>query len=256
MTHVHRRPLALAAVLRSLLALAPLLALAASGCGRVPGQFEILNDQIPPAGSCLIPTNPTVYQGEGTLDVSIVRGDFPTAYFFFPLIENNLPHPTGDLDANQIQITGFDVDINPLGTVSAAVQAVFDSSAAYLHFQTPWSGGVASGGGQISAAVEAFPVALAQKLMASGGLDTTLSLTVDLKVQALGSTNSGRSMQSDPFVFPVSICAGCLVANLAACPYSSAPANPGNACNPAQDQSVDCCTDNGALICPPSVASQ
>ena len=104
MTYVHRRPLALAAVL------CPALAFA-FGCGRVPGQFEILNDQIPNPGTCTIPVNPTAYQGQGTLDVSIVRSDLPTAYFFFPLLENNLPHPTGTLDANQIQITGFDVDI-------------------------------------------------------------------------------------------------------------------------------------------------
>ena len=248
MTHVHRRPLALAAVL------CPLLAL---GCGRVPGQFEILNDQVPTAGTCTIPVDPTLYQGQGTLDLSIVRSDFPTAYLFFPLLENNLPHPTGDLDANQIQITGFNVDISPVLPVSDSVAAIFASSAAspYLHFQTPWSGGVSSGGGQLSAKVEAFPVPLAQQLLAAGNLDTTPSLTVNLKIQALGSTNSGRSMQSDPFNFPVSICVGCLVANLAPCPYSAAPANPGNACNPAQDQSVDCCTDNGALICP-AVAAQ
>jgi hypothetical protein len=245
MTYVHRRPVALAAVL------CPALAFA-FGCGRVPGQFEILNDQVPTAGTCTIPVDPTLYEGQGTLDVSIVRSSFPTAYFFFPLIENNLPHPSGTLDANQIQITGFDVDISTVGAVSDAVAAVFASSAAspYLHYQTTWSGGISSGGGQLSARVEAFPVPLAQQLLAAGNLDTSPSLTVNLKIQVLGSTSSGRSMQSDPFTFPVSICAGCLAANLGACPLAAAPANLGNACNPAQDQSVDCCTFNGALICP------
>ena len=251
MTYVPRRPLALAAVL------CPALAFA-FGCGRVPGQFEILNNQIPTAGTCTIPVNPTLYQGQGTLDVSIVRSDFPTAYFFFPLLENNLPHPTGTLDANQIQLSGFNVDIATVGAVSASVAAVFASPAAipYLHYQTTWSGGISSGGGQLSASVEAFPVPLAQQLMATGNLDTTRSLTVNLKIQALGSTNTGRSMQSDPFDFPVSVCAGCLVANIAPCPYGATPANPGNACNPAQDQPVDCCTDNDTLICPAAVAVQ
>ena len=57
-----------------------------AACGRVPGQFEILNDQVPQisGNSCTIPVNPTVYQGEGTLDISIVRGDFQSAYFVFP----------------------------------------------------------------------------------------------------------------------------------------------------------------------------
>jgi hypothetical protein len=251
MTYVHRRPLALAAVL------CPALAFA-FGCGRVPGQFEILNDQIPTPGTCTVPVDPTAYSGQGLLDVSIVRSDFRTAYFVFPLIENNLPRPTGTLDANQIQITGFDVDITTVGTVSDSVAAVFASSAAtpYLHYQTTWSGGISSGGGQLSALVEAFPVPLAQQLMAAGNLDTSSSLTVNLKVQALGTTNTGRSMQSDPFNFPISVCNGCLATNLGPCPLSAAPPNLGNACNAAQDQSVDCCTDNGALICPAVVAAQ
>jgi hypothetical protein len=252
MTYVHRRPLALAAVL-----CCPALAFA-FGCGRVPGQFEILNDQIPTTGTCTVPVDPTAYQGQGMLDLSIVRSDFQTAYFFFPLLENNLPHPTGTLDSNQIQITGFNVDITTIGAVSDPVAAVFASSAAspYLHYQTTWSGGISSGGGQLSASVEAFPVPLAQQLLAAGDLDASPSLTVNLKVQALGSTNTGRSMQSDPFNFPVSICVGCLAVNLGPCPLSTAPANLGNACNPAQDQSVDCCTDNGTLICPAAVAVQ
>ncbi|HZL21241.1 MAG TPA: hypothetical protein VFG23_26135, partial [Polyangia bacterium] len=142
MTHVHRRPLALAAVLYPLFAF---------GCGRVPGQFEILNDQVPTTGTCTIPVNPTLYQGQGTLDLSIVRSDFQTAYLFFPLIENNLPRPTGDLDSNQIQITGFNVDISPVLPVTDSVAAVFASSAAgpYLHYQATWSGGISSGGGQL-----------------------------------------------------------------------------------------------------------
>ena len=60
-------------------------------------------------------------------------------------------------------------------------------------------------------------------------------------------------MTSDPFHFPVELCSGCLVANVAPCPYAAAAANPGNVCNPAQDDKVDCCTNNGALVCPPTV---
>src|SRR5450755_533485 len=103
-----RPPLALAA------ALCPILVFA---CGRVPGQFEILNNQVPMSsgGGCSIPVEPTIYQGQGTLDVSIVRDGLSSAYLVFPLIENNLPASTGSLDPNQIQLTGFTVDISPIG---------------------------------------------------------------------------------------------------------------------------------------------
>ncbi len=233
-----------------------------AACGRTPGQFEILNDQVPiiSGGGCAIPVNPTVYQGEGTLDLSIVRADFGSAYFVFPLIENNLPSSSnGSLDPNEIQLSGFQIDIKPIGAPPpASIQDVFNKNegGALVHYQIPWSGGIKSGGGQLSAAAAAFPVGLAQQLVAAGGISTEPSLTVDLQIQALGKTNSGLSMQSDPFEFPVQVCNGCLVANVAPCPYAAAPANPGNSCNPAQDVPVDCCTDNGALLCPPTVATQ
>ena len=57
-------------------------------CGRVPGQFEIVNNQVP-TGGCAIPVNDTVYQGQGTLDAKLVRGGAGSAYFVFPLLKNN-----------------------------------------------------------------------------------------------------------------------------------------------------------------------
>jgi hypothetical protein len=249
-----RPPLALAA------ALCPILVFA---CGRVPGQFEILNNQVPMSsgGGCSIPVEPTIYQGQGTLDVSIVRDGLSSAYLVFPLIENNLPASTGSLDPNQIQLTGFTVDISPIGDVPTAIASTFATlkGSALLHYQVPWAGGVSSGGGMVSATVEAFPVALAQQLLQSGGLGLQPSLTVNLTIQALGTTNNGSKMQSDPFSYPVDVCAGCLVANVAnvpSCPFASAAANPGNPCNPSQDTPIDCCLDNGQLLCPPTVVSQ
>ena len=219
-----RRPLSLVAVLWPLVLAA---------CGRVPGQFEILNNQVPQisGNSCTIPVDPTIYQGEGTLDLSIVRGDFQSAYFVFPLIENNLPSSSSNssIDPNEIQLSGFQVDIAPIGAPPPAPSRRLFDGGPLVHYQIPWSGGVSSGGGQLSAVVAAFPVGLAQKLAAAGGIGADPSLTVDLTIQALGTTNSGTHMQSDPFHFPVQICSGCLVANVAPCPFTAAPANQGTA---------------------------
>ena len=245
-----RRPLSLVAVLWPLVLAA---------CGRVPGQFEILNDQVPTAaagGGCTVPVVPTLYQGVGRLDLAIVRSDADSAYLFFPLIENNLPSAkSGAQDPNQIQLSGFNIDITPLSGTSPATNSVLAGNG-LAHFKTPWSGGVQSGGGQINAIVNAFPVALAQRLFNEGGVSNDPSATLNLRIQALGTTTFGTAMQSDPFDFPLEVCVGCLVANVQACPFASAPANPGNACNPAQDAPVDCCTENGALVCPPPVATQ
>ncbi len=244
-----RRPLSLVAVLWPLVLAA---------CGRVPGQFEILNDQVPsaaPGGGCTVPVNATLYQGVGRLDLAIVRGDADSAYLFFPLIENNLPSANnGAQDPNQIQLSGFNVDITPLSGTTPATDSVLAGNAS-AHFKTVWSGGVQSGGGQINAIVNAFPVALAERLFNEGGVSNDPSAILNLRVQALGTTTLGSEIQSDPFNFPLEVCVGCLVANVRACPFASAPTNPGNACNPAQDAPVDCCTENGLLLCPPTVAA-
>jgi hypothetical protein len=243
---------------RHLLAFAVVtLPVALAACGRVPGQFEILNDQVPIAG-CVIPVDPGVYMGEGTLDVSIVRSDFISAYFFFPLIENNLPPSTNtSIDPNEIQLSGFQVDITsiPGASLPDSIQTVLDNAGALAHYQVPWSGGVGSGGGHLSAMVTAFPVGLAQAMVAAGGLSRDPSTLVQLNISALGTTNSGQHMTSDPFHFPLHICSGCLVASSAPCSATAAPFFSGNDCNPAQDAPVDCCTENGSLVCP-AVASQ
>jgi len=244
---------------RHLLALAVVtLPVALAACGRVPGQFEILNDQIPGAG-CVIPVDPGVYQGEGTLDVSIVRPDFTSAYFFFPLIENNLPSSIGTaIDPNEIQLSGFQIDITPIpgAMVPDGIRSVLNGAGTLAHFQVPWSGGVSSGGGHLSAIVAAFPVELAQQMDQLGGLSRDPSTLVQLNISALGTTNNGQHMTSDPFHFPLHLCSGCLVAGTAPCPFTTAPTFTGNDCNPAQDALVDCCTENGNLVCPAPVAGQ
>ena len=243
----------------ALLFAAVTFSLGLAACGRTPGQFEILNDQVPTSsgGGCSVPVNAIVYQGEGILDLSVVRSDFGSAYFFFPLIENNLPSSrNGSLDPNEIQLSGFQVDIAPIGAPPpSSVQAAFDGGP-LVHYQIPWSGGISSGGGQLSASVAAFPVALAQQIVDAVGADVDPFLTVDLNIQALGTTNSGTRMQSDPFHFPVRVCSGCLAHNIGPCSSAPAPTNLGNECNPAQDVPVDCCTESGALVCPATVAVQ
>ncbi|HXJ21542.1 MAG TPA: hypothetical protein VMT03_15060 [Polyangia bacterium] len=201
---------------------------------------------------------PAVYRGEGSLDVSIVQPGFDSAYLLFPLIENNLPGgPSAGHDPNQIQMTGFDVDLSVIGTASAAALTVMQTAdPSLLHYRVPWSGGISSGGGQVAALVSVVPVELAAELATNGGLGTSPSLTLNARVQALGTTTNGTSMTSDPFNYPIEVCSGCLIGNLGPCPYKTTPTNLGNVCNPAQDAVVDCCTDNGTLICPAVVSTQ
>jgi hypothetical protein len=230
-----------------------------AACGRVPGQFEIVNNQVP-AANCSVPVNDNVYQGQGTLDAKLVRGGAGSAYFVFPLLKNNTAGAgPGEIDANKIVLTSFAVDISVL-TAPPAVTSLVDmlnadpSLSSLLHYQTPWSGSLSSGGGELSAIVAAFPVDLAGRMLGTQGLSVQPSTFVNLRIRSFGHTTT-RDMESDPLDFPVALCDGCLIANTGSCPFSVPPVNTGNPCNVAQDYPVDCCTAGNDLICP-AVVSQ
>ena len=238
-----------------------------TSCGRVPGQFEVLQNQVPQAG-CVIPaTAGNVYRGDGLLDLSLVQPGATSAYFVFPLVKNSLPAASGDgPDGNEIDVKSFAVDIgpHPNGTLPPGVNALFDDfnaspgspNYALLHYSLPWAVTIASGGGLAATFVGAFPVDLAARMLATGEVGASPSTTlVNVRIRVFGSTNT-QDIESDPFDFPVYVCSGCLIANLAPCPYSAPARFNGNECNVAQDNYVDCCSLNGALVCPPLVGGQ
>jgi hypothetical protein len=251
--------------LSSLLLPSIVFACAFAACGRVPGQFEIVQNQAPHPG-CVIDTSQTLYAGNGTLDLALIQSGAESAYLVFPLLRNNLPGSSGGPDPNRIEVHSFAVDIgqSSYGSLPDGVKSLFGSleaggssspDYALLHYSTPWSASVGSGGGLTATLVAAFPVELAARVKATGavGISRT-SMAVNLHVRAFGSTTT-QDFESDPLDFPVYVCDGCLVANVLTCPFPSAPANPGNPCNVSQDNFVDCCSLNGDLICPPLVAS-
>jgi hypothetical protein len=232
-------------------------------CGRVPGQFEIIQNQAPQPG-CVIDTSEMVYSGDGTLDVSLVSSAAGSAYFMFPLVRNNLPASGEGPDSNQIQMNSFAIDItrSNYGSLPPKVQVVFDAlnnsahntaEYALLHYSVPWSANLGSGGGTAATIVGAFPIDLAARIAATGDVGVSRSsMIVNVRVRAFGKTDT-QDMESDPLDFPVYVCSGCLVANVLTCPQASQPVNTGNPCNIAQDNYVDCCSLNGELICPPIV---
>jgi len=241
----------------SLTTLSLLLACGLAACGRVPGQFEIINNQVPSA-DCTIGTSDTVYQGQGRLDARLVRSGAEAAFYVFPLLQNNLASP-GDEgpDTNKITLSSFAVDISLL-TAPPATTALIDglnanpATAPLLHYKTPWSGSIASGGGRLAAWVAAFPVELAARILAAQELSVSPTVWVNLKIRSFGRTLT-QDIESDPFDYPVALCDGCLIARTGPCPFTSEPLYLGNPCNVAQDALVDCCTTGADLICPPVV---
>jgi hypothetical protein len=70
---------------------------------------------------------------------------------------------------------------------------------------------------------------------------------------------SGDEIDGVPFQYPISLCNGCVVANLGACPLPAGTVLPEvspNPCNIYQDGSAVCCKDAlGNMICPPTIAT-
>jgi len=234
---------------------------ALAACGRVPGQFEIVQNQVPNPGCVISGMRGAVYRGLGLLDLSLVNAGADSAYLMFPLVQNNLPAAAGGgPDTNEIKVHSFAVDIgtNAQSYLPPKVQQLFDSlnmmpgtaDYALLHYSLPWAASVASGGGTAATFVSAFPVPLAQRVLATGDIGISAnSMVVNARVRVFGDTTTS-SIESDPFDYPIEVCSGCLVTQILPCPYSAAPTNKGNECNLAQDDGVDCCSLNGNLICP------
>lgn len=234
-----------------------LTAAALGGCGQPAGQFFVVQNQSPLAG-CTIPTGAAgTYQGEGTLDIRVPASS-DAAYLLFPLLENDLPAAGGGgAEPNRIALSGFEVELAFVDG-NAAVAAAFASLAAegatagLMHFQTPWSGSVAPGGGRTSAGTSAFPAETALRLRDSGALADHSYARVTANVRAHGRTLSGE-VSSDVFKYPIRVCDGCLINSITSCP-STAAVLTGGVCGPGQDAPVDCCTQGTSLICPATMA--
>ena len=240
------------------------LASAQAGCsGTPPGEFIIVQNQVPNA-DCTIPaTLGTLYRGEGVLDVRLV-GDGQSGYQLFPLLQNNFPGPSGGqtVDANRIALSGFDVDIAlpPDAPPDSQITALFTQLAMsssggpdpLIQYSTLTSGSVASGGGNTASSVNVFPSELAQKVRDTGELSPVNHFWVMASVRARGNTLV-NSVQSDAFKYPIELCDGCLVIDQGACPVAAAE---GNSCYIGQDSGSGCCSQAGQLFCPSVVASK
>jgi hypothetical protein len=234
-----------------------------SGCGNPPGQFLIVQNQVP-TEQCQIPSDlGTLYRGDGVMDVRLVNDFAEFGYVVFPLMQNNYPGPGGGDpgDPNRIALSGFRVDIGlPEDAPPGPITELFNTLSSpetgpdpLIRYSIPWSGSVASGGGNTAAAVNAFPGALAREIRKTGALSTVPYVWVYSTIRALGN-NLASSVESDPFRYPIRVCDGCLINRIENCPVSHAVAT-GNPCNLSQDGMVDCCTSGTGLVCPATVAA-
>ncbi len=234
-------------------------ALFLGSCGTPPGQFIIIQNQVPQNG-CVVPADlSATYLDSGTLDLSLVSAGADTGYLFFPLMQNNAPASTGGVDPNRIALSDFEValSVDEKQNPPADIVSFFKTPPRMdlIEFSVPTSGSVSSGGGNTAGAVNVVTAELARDLP-KNALPSPASffyLTATVRVQGKTLTNT---VTSDPFHYPIRVCDGCLANDLGICPLAQAGSNSGDPCNIAQDAPVDCCELGSALVCPPVVVAK
>jgi len=199
------------------------------------------------SGDCAVPNAPTsIRRSSGILDLALPDGSAP-AYYLPVIVANNLEPALSPAttEMNNLTISHFTVELSaPNVTWSSACPATFDTVEATA-FLAP---GTTAGFG-INVITPAHAQCLLPHVKAAPFIVTA---TISAK-----GRHGGTGISSDPFVFPIEVCAGCLQqgysdpalknyeypADIPFCsmlsgvnPYAGDPCAP-----PGQDAKIFCC---------------
>jgi hypothetical protein len=224
----------------------------ATGCAANSGDegFLILNNSAPPIGMCTFSGDLTQpYIPAGFLSTVSSSG-----YILNPLLESRITALTGQEVQRSLTIMGARVDLKVVSaTVTSATGAITNVTtnlpSELTHFQQLVSATLAPSG-SANVTFEMVPWAVIPNLTSGAAIGATdrFHATIDATV-TMYAEMGGSEVDASAFHFPVTVCNDCLVNVIGACPIAAV--NKGNACNPFQDFTVDCCTNAaGGLVCP------
>lgn len=193
-------------------------------------------------------TDTEPYIGHGEINVFS-----PNPYLIYPQLRSRIvTSNAAEQEMKTIQVHGARVTLDFKDKTIGSVV-----SAANKKFQTLFTAPLAPNEGSVTdTRFELIPDGALAEIAASVGPGEKLDTEVVASLVVFGDL-AGDEVVSQAFQFPVTICSDCVIGNLApngtlpACPLTSARA--GNACNPYQDGIVDCCLQDGALVCPGAV---
>jgi hypothetical protein len=236
------------------------MGVAGGSCGD-ESRFFIAQNQAP-RETCEISAEPgRAYMGTGTLDASLIGPITPYAYGMYPVLQNDLPRAgqEGAPEPNRLTVEAFTVRVELDRAAHAAARQVFDDLAAsesgrkFLTFEHPFAATIEPGGGRIASGVDVFPGEVVRRLRSAGAFQGVSLIRASVIVRARGR-GTNRVVETPEFRFPLDICDGCLRRVVGACPLPKIEYQ-GHACNIAQDQPVDCCTEAGSVRCPALVGT-
>ena len=217
------------------------IATLAGACTDDGESLVILQNQIPGDGCVVPPGADAEFRASGAVETRSSSG-----YLFTPVVESLLEKT--DVNARTVTMRGADVDVTfPDGFFSGSEEADLRDRA-LTRFSQSFTGSLPAK----ATASFAF-VVLPGELLAEVGdkLDSDEKVRAIVEVVVFGDLRGGE-VESVPFTYPIDVCVDCLVTDRGECSSlsSSFMARQGNACNPHQDDKVDCCTIDGEEVCP------
>ena len=212
----------------------------ASGCTTDSGgSMYIVQNQVP-GDDCVIAPSPGMFYSSGVIDTNAGTG-----YVFTPVVKSLITASTNASNPRVIAMRGADVDISfTAGPFDAAEEADLRDDR-LTRFSTAFSGSL-SPGLSASFSFVVVPTGLLDAIAAAGS-----SAQLSVEVTVFGDLD-GSDVESDPFIYPVEVCNGCLLIDNGDCAGlgEDFEGEEGGACNALQDRPVDCCTSAGNQVCP------
>lgn len=216
-----------------------------SGC--VENRVSVtLKKMLVPDSNCVVTADSDTFITMGTLDIGEI-GNYPTQYFMFPQVENNLlsTEESEGIELNMIELIEARVTLD-FGALGGALDAD-TTQFRYPAFITLAPGDHA--GVQVLGIPEATARVIASQLPNDGD-----SAIVRLRLKFLYQ-HGEYERETHEIEFPVLVCRHCLITapdNLVLCNSGQITdsSRQGNGCNIVQDIPVDCCLAGSQLLCP------
>lgn len=233
-----------------MLRLAALIPLALVACVDTGDEGLYIIDNTAVGASCSLSGSPDqARQGHGTIFSGSNK-----PYIMTPLLQSRLvsSETAGDEIAKTIQLRGADVSLTLKAVTIQNADGTFTSTNPDTMLGQPFSvlfSGAVPPSATTNAFVDIIPVPTLRDLDAMSPVNH-FSAEVLATVVVKGDLN-GDSIESQPYLYPVTVCSNCIVNEVGPCATLTITPRPGNACNEFQDGVVDCCRQtDGDLVCP------
>ncbi len=200
----------------------------------------VLQNQIPEGTCTIIPATPTTpFRSQGAIDTNAENG-----YLFTPVVQNSSAEETIVIEGAEIKL------IFETGLFSDS-EFASENLQRLTTFTRHFNGLVEPNGGTASFLFDVIPVELL-RILGTKLQETTNPTTINVHVTILGNV-SKQSVRSQTFVYPVSVCNGCMTIDAGPCATltDNFQASQGGECNLLQDVPIHCCTQaGGGKVCP------